>query len=127
MGYHVDMSKQFVIQAHSGCGPLHYDMMLACGEALATWRFDAQPTDASFGRPLMCKRIQDHRLAYLSYEGTVSNGRGRVDIFDRGEYDAVADDEGRWEFVLHGRRISGRFELVREGEHSTSWIFRLID
>lgn len=121
------MCTQFVIQTHSGCGPLHYDMMLACGEVLATWRFAAQPTDASPARTMMCERIQDHRLAYLSYEGPVSNGRGRVDIFDGGEYDAIAADDGRWEFVLHGRRISGRFELVRRGEGSDCWTFRCIE
>lgn len=121
------MSTPFVIQTHSGCGPQHYDMMLTCGDALATWQFTSPPTEASFGRALTCNRIRDHRLAYLSYEGPVSNGRGRVDIFDRGEYDAFAADEGRWEFVLHGLRISGRFELLRQDEHSANWIFRLID
>ena len=106
------MSKRFVIQIHSGYGQIHYDMMLSDGDALATWQFAGTPSEVSFSKPLTCNRIQDHRVAYLSYEGPISKGRGRVDIFDRGEYDAIAVDEGCWEFVLHGRRISGRFKLV---------------
>ena len=123
----MSMSTQFVIQTHSGYGPVHYDMMLASGDALATWQFDGQPTEATLTRPLTCKRIADHRQEYLSYEGPISEGRGRVEIFDRGEYRVISADETRWEFVLCGRKIAGRFELAGPGESSDSWTFRCLD
>ena len=127
VGYYVGMAQRFVIQAHSGWGPLHYDLMLPGGELLATWRLNDAPTDVHGSPGLQCVRIQDHRREYLTYTGPVSGERGRVDIFDSGEYQPISTEETCWEFVLDGELLAGRFELTRPSETADQWTFRLLD
>jgi len=118
------MSKAFVIHIHSGYGPLHYDLMLQHEQSLATWRFDASPADIRPDQVLPAHRIRDHRLAYLSYEGPVSGGRGRVDVLDRGGCVLVSADESRWEIALTGKLLRGRFELMLADPKANAWTFR---
>ena len=120
------MAGRFVIHAHSGHGPRHYDLMLERGEALATWQLAQDPVETGGRRPARARRIQDHRLAYLTYEGPVSGGRGRVDRIDAGTCKLLAVAEERWEFDLCGQRLTGRFELRRTGDRRERWVFRAV-
>ena len=74
------MADAFVIQIHSGCGEPHYDFMLECGEALATWQLARSPEGLAAGGEMPAKKLADHRKAYLICEGPVSRGRGEVNI-----------------------------------------------
>ncbi len=134
--------RRFILHAHSGQGPLHYDLMLEAGAALATWQFSANPADlpdpadpAAQGnarrlpaqnnaRPLPARRIQDHRPAYLDYEGPVSNDRGRVDRIDGGTYVLIEQSPDRWALELHGDRLRGRWTLTHRPDASDLWDFR---
>jgi len=120
----IDMSRPFVIQIHSGYGQLHYDFMLGRGAVLATWQLASRPESLAVGEAAAAKRIQDHRAAYLTYEGPVSGGRGQVSILDAGTYESLADREDRWEFRLAGRQILGRFELCRVAPDGPEWTLR---
>ena len=117
------MASRFVILAHSGYGPTHYDLMLQRAGVLATWQFAQDPADP-FEAPLTAHRIQDHRPAYLSRQGPVSGGRGRVDRVDEGAWQLLAESDGRWDLLLRGRRIAGRFELAPGGSDTDQWTFR---
>ena len=117
------MALRFVILAHSGHGPLHYDLMLQRGRALVTWQFAQDPGDSAC-RPLPARRIRDHRLAYLTREGAVSRGRGRVDRVDQGTYGLLDVEDARWRVRLCGRRLVGRFELRRTEGALDEWTFR---
>ena len=122
------MQRSFVIHAHSGHGEFHYDMMLSGGEGLATWRLLRSPADVAVGEDLSARRLPDHRPAYLTYEGPVSDGRGQVAILDRGNYELLSEQPARWEFRLEGSKISGRYELVREPDGEDAWtLHRLPD
>ena len=74
-----DLSSVFVIQEHRRGTDVHYDLMVRRpdAQALWTWRLSSLPGP---GRVLDAERLPDHRLAYLSYEGPVSRGRGEVRI-----------------------------------------------
>lgn len=113
---------QFVIQIHSGSGPTHWDLMLQDGQALATWQL-AAPPPAQAGAAIPARPLAAHRVAYLTYEGPVSNNRGRVDKLDGGDYVTLSRTPGRWEFQLRGAAIAGRFELAAQGE---AWLLRRI-
>ncbi len=117
------VSDEYVIQTHSGFGPLHYDLMLQRGNALSTWQLLQSPLELAEGKAIIAKRLKDHRLTYLTYEGDVSGGRGCVKILDKGTYQLTAADETLWKFQLHGRLLDGRFELRRLGESSDEWHF----
>lgn len=66
----------------------HWDLMLENRGVLLTWALPdlpPGPLPASFER-LGIRRLPDHRIAYLEYEGPVSNNRGTVKRVDFGEY-----------------------------------------
>lgn len=97
--------------------------MLEDGETLATWRLDRRPkTPADL--PLPARRLADHRSAYLTYEGEISRGRGRVRRVDEGQHRMIRRSEVEWVFELAGRHLSGRFRLRHlDGDR---WIFEAV-
>ncbi len=120
------MERQFVIHMHTGHGQLHYDLMLAHGEALATWQLPLSPAAMEIGDSLDARKLGDHRVAYLSYEGPVSRGRGEVTILDRGSFQLLTQRPGRWEVVFNGEKIAGRFEFVHCGPDADAWALRRV-
>ncbi len=118
------MRRQFVIHAHSGQGELHYDLMLSKGDVLATWQLRESPVGIPVGESILASRLSDHRAAYLTYQGPVSGGRGEVAMLDRGSYELLSEQPARWEVRLDGTKISGRYELVREGGSEGAWTLR---
>ena len=105
--------RRFVLHKHSGCGPVHWDLMLEIGDVLATWRIGADPLAISPGGRIEAVRIHDHRKAYLDYSGAVSGGRGRVEPEDAGQLSLTSGDDDLWTFELGGSILQGPFELRR--------------
>jgi len=118
------MPSAFVIHLHSGHGPAHYDLMLQCGGALATWRLPADPGALEPGGEIPAERLADHRQAYLTYEGPVSRGRGRVRRVHRGTCRLVRAQAARWSFGLSAETCRGRFELRRSADDPERWTLR---
>lgn len=93
--------------------------MLEGEDALMTWQLLREPVDRRC-LPIPARRIGDHRLAYLEYEGPVSRGRGSVVRADAGTVTIEKLTAGRCAFELSACRLSGRFVLVRnEGDRWT--------
>ena len=118
----VPVDKAFVIQIHSGHGPFHYDLMLACGGALATWRLSRSPAGWDGSGPILAEKLADHRLEYLTYAGPVSTGRGEVKPLDAGTYETIVADQQRWRIHLHGKCVQGTFELKRKEQAGNEWV-----
>jgi len=117
------MGKAFVIHTHTGYGPTHYDLMLQEGRSLATWQLAQAPTGLAPGDQLPARRLKDHRLHYLTYEGPVSGDRGRVDLLEAGTYSLLERHEGLWRVEFRGRSLRGTFELLHGGA-GEDWTFR---
>jgi bifunctional non-homologous end joining protein LigD len=116
----------FVIQEHHA-SRLHYDFRLEADGALKSWAVPREPSlDPAVKR--LAVRVEDHPLDYADFEGDIPEGEygaGHVEIWDRGTYDnllaakpepqSVAEgiETGRLEFFLHGKKLRGRFALVR--------------
>ncbi|HRZ25883.1 MAG TPA: DNA polymerase ligase N-terminal domain-containing protein [Spirochaetota bacterium] len=109
---------KFVIHRHSTV-PDHYDLMLERGEALSTFRIDERDIGAFVrGERITALKIQDHRREYLTYEGPVSCNRGRVDLFDQGEYRVVENADGFFRVELFGKSAAGIFRFsLADGEN----------
>jgi hypothetical protein len=118
------MKSAFVILAHSGHGALHYDLMLEEGAALATWQLAAAPEEWLAGTALAARKLPDHRREYLTHEGPVSKGRGRVERIDSGTFEIARAGEGLWDVRLSGAAVRGRFELRRVGPEADAWELR---
>src|SRR6185503_6697637 len=116
---------RFVVQKHAASA-LHYDFRLEMEGVLRSWAVTKEPAaDPAVKR--LAVRTEDHPLDYARFEGDIPEGEyggGHVDIWDEGRWipeDApvTAFRRGRLKFELKGRRLKGRWALVRMGNAQT--------
>ncbi len=87
--------------------------MLEEEAVLSTW---AIPPQLLPPQSFACtgKRLPDHRIAYLDYEGPVSNNRGTVRCVDRGTYLTLSPGQ----FRVSGRLFHGELSIEsQDGGH----------
>ena len=121
---HSAVSTRYVILHHVQRDGEHWDLMLEYAGTLMTWQLSREPVDAS-SFPQPARRIGDHRIAYLDYEGTVSGDRGHVKRIDRGPLSLVQNDSDQVVFTALGRRLNGRFRLTRQADDE--WLLQTDD
>lgn len=120
----------FVLLRHETSEGVHWDLMLKDGQSLATWQLGQDPTAAGQRLApdgLPARRLPDHRLDYLEYEGPVSGNRGYVARVDRGNCELLAREERIWVFRLAGRALFGHFRLFAEQAGSDIWRLEQVD
>ena len=91
----------------------HYDLMLEHESVLWTWTLATPPDEIS---EQVAERIDDHRIAYLDFEGSLTGDRGQVTRIDAGEFTFVHCAANRIEFALAGERLQGTATLVQEAD-----------
>lgn len=114
-------APMFVVQKHAAHrAGLHWDFRLEHGGVLWSWAVRKGPSlDPSDKR--IAVHVEDHPLDYADFQGTIPDGQygaGKVETWDRGTWEPLDDPEagmrkGELKFVLHGKRLNGRFTLVR--------------
>jgi len=114
--------RQFVVLHHempaTSKRASHWDLMLEQDGVLTTWALDREPTPAETVTGIGCLALPDHRQDYLQYEGPISNDRGHVTRWDRGDYLVQSQSEDELVVQLFGERLLGVFRLTR-GEAAT--------
>jgi DNA ligase D-like protein (predicted 3'-phosphoesterase) len=114
----------FVIQEHAA-SHLHWDFRLERDGVLKSWAVPKGPPEEP-GIRRLAMEVEDHPLDYASFEGTIPEGRygaGKVTIWDKGEYRMLTEEKGFLEFILRGKRLSGRYKLVKFGKAGPkSWL-----
>lgn len=86
---------------------LHLDLLLEWGGSLLTWRLPAEILNF----PMRATSLDRHRIAYLEYEGPISNNRGSVRRVDRGGLRWLVMTEVLYLVELEGERLNGRYRL----------------
>ena len=111
----------FVVQKHAA-RRLHYDFRLELDGVLKSWAVTKGPSlDPADKR--LAVHVEDHPLEYGGFEGIIPRGEyggGTVMIWDRGRWEPEGDphrgyEEGKLSFRLFGKRLKGRWTLVRMG------------
>jgi DNA ligase D-like protein (predicted 3'-phosphoesterase) len=133
----------FVIQKHEAT-TLHYDFRLSIDGVLKSW---AVPKGLSTraGEKRLAIRTEDHPMEYADFEGLIPEGAyggGTVMVWDTGEVEPIAQSEGHElsmagalekgaiKFNLKGKKLKGRYALVRMDKKAKQeqWlIFKLRD
>lgn len=98
----------------------HWDLMLETRESLRTWALIERPR---VGAVMPCEALEDHRTAYLDYEGAVSRNRGSVAQWDQGTFDWLLEMDQLILVTLRGAKLSCNAEFtVGRGQ----WSLRLL-
>jgi hypothetical protein len=85
--------------------------MLEADGVLLTYRLDLPP-EQLLGQRTTAMKIFDHPLKFLTYQGSVNKGLGRVQIADSGTY-RVLDQSSRLLLLdLDGQILAGQFRLI---------------
>lgn len=104
---------KFVIQEHHATH-LHWDFRLEMDRVLKSWAVPkGVPTEKGIRR--LAIQVEDHDLDYIDFEGEIAEGQygaGKVMIWDSGDYELLARDKKAIEFILHGKKVSGRYVLL---------------
>jgi len=114
LGIILQMPRAFVIILHTGFGEDHFDLMLeSAGGTLRTWQVQRNCLALEPGETIPAARLADHRQAYLTYEGPVSQGRGSVRRVCEGTVETLAESEGRLVMrLIPANAQPTEFELV---------------
>jgi len=111
--------NHYVIQKHAA-RRLHYDLRLELDGVMKSWAVTRGPSlDPTEKR--LAVHVEDHPIEYNSFEGTIPQGEyggGTVMIWDRGRWIPEGDPhkgyaKGHLDFVLEGKKLHGRWHLVR--------------
>ncbi len=103
--------KRFVVQRHQKeSEPTHWDLMLERGGILETYRL-ALPPEKWGKEAIEAVKIFDHPLKFLNYEGSVNEGKGRVDIADCGTYRLIKEDGNKQQISFAGKLLKVEFQF----------------
>ena len=91
---------------------------------LKTWRIDTDPQDWNLG-PMTAEQIFAHDKKYLTYQGQLSNNKGRVEIADTGELKIISEQDEQIKFTLLGKIANGNFILAKNQDNYWQLIFKL--
>ena len=114
----------FVVQKHSATH-LHFDFRLEMDGVLKSWAIPKEPSTEPDVKRLAIM-VPDHDLAYASFHGQIEEGEygaGKVEIWDKGTYDMEARKDNKMVFVLHGKKLKGRYTLLKfEKAGPNNWL-----
>lgn len=116
---------KFVIQEHDATH-LHWDFRLEMGGVLKSWAITKKPP-VKKGLKRLAIKVEDHSLSYGNFEGEIKEGygKGRVKIWDKGNYKLIEKSPKKIEFELNGKKLKGNYVLIYTGygNKKNGWIF----
>lgn len=116
----------FVVHKHSA-SHLHWDLRLEMSGVLKSWAVPKEPP-VKKGIKRLAIKVEDHPIDYATFEGTIPEGHygaGKVEIWDKGNYELIEKDSKKIEFELHGKKLKGKYVLIKTdyGDKKKAWLF----
>ncbi len=117
----------FVIHKHHA-SHLHWDLRLEMEGVLKSWAVPKEPP-ISKGIKRLAVHVEDHPLEYSKFKGIIPEGHygaGKVEIWDNGKYKLIHKDSKKIEFELHGKKLKGKFVLIKTSygnKPEKSWLW----
>ncbi len=119
--------KIFVIHFHRARNN-HYDLRLEMNNVLKSWAVPKEPPKVKNVKRLAIQ-VEDHPLEYAKFKGTIPEGNygaGKVEIWDKGNYELKEKTKDKIEFILHGKKLKGNFVLIKTSygnKPKKSWLW----
>lgn len=125
-------SLRFAVQYHIA-RRVHYDFRLEWNGVLLSWAVPKGPSYNPRDKRLAVQ-VEDHPIEYAEFEGLIPKGQyggGTVMLWDEGVWEPQFDfaeglRTGSLKIVLYGRRLKGKWALVRlkekEGDANDNWL-----
>ncbi len=125
-------SLRFVVQHHMARRD-HYDLRLEWEGVLLSWAVPKGPSYDTHDKRLAVQ-VENHPLEYRNFEGTIPKGEyggGTVMLWDEGFWEPYVNVEeglrkGELKFILKGKRLKGKWALVRwkakSDEKADNWL-----
>ncbi len=104
----------FVVQEHQATH-LHWDFRFELGGVLKSWAVPKGVPEEK-GTKHLAVEVEDHPLEYASFLGNIPKGEygaGSVKIWDEGKCVILEKDKDRYVLEMSGKRLHGRYALVR--------------
>ena len=117
----------FVIHKHHA-SHLHWDLRLEINGVLKSWAIPKEPPMTKDVKRLAVQ-VEDHPLEYAKFKGIIPEGNygaGKVEIWDKGFYESKSEKPEKIVFVLHGKKLKGRYVLIKTGygaKPEKSWLW----
>jgi DNA ligase D-like protein (predicted 3'-phosphoesterase) len=115
----------YVIQKHQARS-LHWDLRLEMEGVLKSWAVPKEPPTKP-GVKRLAVMVDDHELEHATFEEEISEGEygaGTVEIWDRGSYEILEQDNKKFIIDIHGEKLQGKYVLLhfaKGGEQN--WLF----
>lgn len=120
--------NRFVVQEHHA-SHLHWDFRLEMDGVLKSWAVPKGVPEKK-GEKRLAVATEDHPIEYIDFEGEIPEGQygaGKVIIWDKGTYEMLERRDDKIEFILNGKRISGRYVLIRLKNQIKNWLLIKLD
>jgi bifunctional non-homologous end joining protein LigD len=106
--------QRFVVQEHRATR-LHWDFRLELDGTLKSWAVPKGPP-VEPGIRRLAVQVEDHPVDYITFQGAIPKGNygaGYVKIWDKGTFKLKTRTDNLYEFWLKGKRLKGKYALVR--------------
>lgn len=113
----------YVIQKHKATH-LHYDLRLEKNGVLKSWAVPKRPPLKKNVKRLAIQ-TENHALDHTTYEGVTLEGSREdvVKLWDTGTYLIEKQRQGFLLFQVRGKKLKGRYCLLRLKNQKKNWLF----
>jgi DNA ligase D-like protein (predicted 3'-phosphoesterase) len=116
---------EFVIHEHHAKN-LHWDLRLELGGSLKSWALPKIPATRKNLKRLAIQ-VADHSKEYANFEGEIKEGygKGKVKIWDKGNYTLLKRTPKEIEVQFQGKKLHGRYVLINAklSDDKKNWLF----